>query len=137
MDQHHVSTVFNEGMSFTANIDDHKTRMDTADDAGNNSGPGPKKLMLASLAGCTGIDIVSILNKIKISFSEFSIDTDAMLTNDHPRIYNEVHIIYKIKIAVGDRLKMEKAVKLSEEKYCGVLAMFRSFAKMTSTIIYL
>ena len=133
---HHVSTVFNQGMSFTASIENHTINMDSPEDGSPGTGAGPKKLLLAALAGCTGIDVVSILNKMKVVFSGFSIDTTATLTETHPKIYDHVKITYKIKLAEEDKPKMEKAVKLSEEKYCGVSAMFRAFAKLDVEIIY-
>ena len=135
---HSVSTSFNKNMSFTADINGHEVIMDTtADDGGDNSGPSPKKMMLASLAGCTGIDIVSILNKMKVMYSDFSIGVHAVLTNVHPKIYNYVKITYKIKLAEEDKPKMIKAVNLSTETYCGVFAMFKTFAKMDTEIDYL
>ncbi|CAN5862728.1 OsmC family protein [soil metagenome] len=138
MDTHHISSAFTHGMSFKANINGHSLTTDTTvDGGGNNEGPSPKRLMLASLAGCTGIDVVSILNKMKAPFSDLSIDVNASLTDEHPKIYKEVKITYKIKIGDADRAKMEKAVKLSEEKYCGVSAMFRAFAKVEHEIVYL
>ncbi len=138
MTTHSVSTVFNKNMAFTAKIDGHHFLMDTtADDGGDESGPGPKKLMLASLAGCTGIDIVSILNKMKVTFTDFSIGVHAALSAEHPKIYNHVKITYKIKLSEEDKSKMIKAVSLSTEKYCGVFAMFSSFAKMDTEIDYL
>lgn len=138
MTTHLVSTTFNEGMAFTADISGHKIVMDTtADDGGNDSGASPKRLMLASLAGCTGMDVVSILNKMKVAYSDFSIIVHAALTNEHPKIYNYVKIIYKIKVAEADKPKMVKAVSLSQEKYCGVSAMFRTFAKLDTEIDFL
>lgn len=138
MTTHSVSTVFNDHMAFTANINGHILKMDTtADDGGEDSGPSPKRLMLASLAGCTGIDIVSILNKMKVVFSDFSIDVHAALTSEHPKTYNFVKITYSIKLAEEDKSKMIKAVSLSTEKYCGVFAMFKAFAKMDTEIDYL
>ena len=135
MTTHSVQTTFNEGMAFMADINGHKVLMDTtAEDDGHDSGPSPKRLMLASLAGCTGIDVVSILNKMKVSFSNFSIDVHASLTNEHPKIYNFVKITYKIKLAEEDKTKMAKAVALSQDKYCGVYAMFKAFAKMDTEI---
>ena len=135
---HSVNTVFNEGMSFTADINGHKVRMDTTvDDDGQDSGPSPKRLMLASLAGCTGMDIVSILNKMKVPFSDFSIDLHAGLSNEHPKTYNLVKMRYTIKVAEEDKVKMGKAVALSQEKYCGVSAMFRAFAKLDTEIDFL
>ena len=138
MTTHSVSAAFNKPMAFTANISGHEVLMDTtADDGGEDSGPSPKRLMLASLAGCTGIDIVSILNKMKVAFSDFSIDIDADVREEYPKIYNRVKITYKIKMAVADKPKMEKAITLSQEKYCSVSAMFRSFAKLETEIIIL
>ncbi len=138
MDTHSVSTFFGSGMASTATIGNHQVHMDTtADNGGSDSGPGPKRLMLASLAGCTGIDIVSILNKMKVNFSDLTIDTDATLTETHPKTYNQVKITYKIKLAETDRAKMEKAVSLSEEKYCGVMAMFKAFATVEKEIVWL
>ena len=138
MDTHHISSVFTHGMAFNATINGHTVVTDTTvNDGGNDEGPSPKRLMLVSLAGCTGIDVVSILNKMKTPFSDLSIDITATLTDEHPKIYKEVKMVYKIKIAEADRSKMEKAVKLSEEKYCGVSAMFRKFASVEHEIVYL
>lgn len=134
---HQVTTVFNQGMSFTAQINQHKVIMDSNDNHELEAGPSPKRLMLAAFAGCTGIDVVSILNKMKVNFSDFSIDITATLTEEHPKIYNHVNVTYKIKVDPSDQPKMEKAVNLSQEKYCGVSAMFKAFAKVETEIIYL
>ena len=135
MTTHSVQTTFNDGMAFTSDLNGHKVLMDTtAEDDGHDSGPSPKRLMLASLAGCTGMDVVTILNKMKVSFSNFSIDVHASLTNEFPKIYNYVKITYKIKLAEEDKPKMAKAVALSQDKYCGVSAMFRAFAKIDTEI---
>ncbi|MEP7164035.1 MAG: OsmC family protein [Ferruginibacter sp.] len=136
MDTHNITAVFNQGMSFTSHINGHKLVTDSNSE-GPGEGPSPKRLMLASLAGCTGIDVVSILAKMKVVFSDLSIDISAGLTEEHPQIYKDVKIIYKIKMPPADRPKMEKAVKLSEKKYCGVSAMFRAFSKVSHEIVYL
>lgn len=86
MTTHLVTTVFNDHMAFTAEINGHKVLMDTtAEDGGEDSGPSPKRMMLASLAGCTGIDIVSILNKMKVEFSDLTIAVHAALSTEHPK----------------------------------------------------
>ncbi|MEO5650557.1 MAG: OsmC family protein [Ginsengibacter sp.] len=133
-----INAVFKSGMNFTVDINGHKLEIDT-DEAGggNNTGTRPKVLMLASLAGCTGFDIVSILNKMRVKFSEFSIKVDGHLTEAEPKTYDEVVINYTIKVNKADEFKVEKAVKLSKEKYCGVSKMFESFAKVGFKIIYL
>lgn len=138
MTTHSVSTVFNKNMAFTATINGHDVLMDTtADEGGDDSGPSPKRLMLAALAGCTGMDIVPMLNKMKVPFSNFSIDIDADVREEYPKIYNRVKITYKIKMAEADKPKLEKAIALSKEKYCSVSAMFRAFAELKTEIIIL
>ena len=136
MDTHSITAVFNQGMSFTSHINGHNVVTDSNSE-GVGDGPSPKRLMLAALAGCTGIDVVSILAKMKVVFSDFSIDINAGLSEGQPQIYKDVKVIYRIRIAAADQLKMEKAVKLSEEKYCGVSAMFKAFTKVEHEIVYL
>ena len=137
-DLHSIKTVFNSGMQFSANVGEHEVIMDAGPaDGGNDSGASPKKLMLASLAGCTGIDIVSILNKMKVPFTDFSIKTEGELTEEHPMTYDKVRIVYSIRVAHEHRHKMEKAVNLSKDKYCGVSAMFSAFAKLDWEVKFL
>ncbi len=138
MDTHNISSFFGSGMASTSNIGGHPVVTDTTvEGGGTDTGPSPKRLMLVSLAGCTGIDIVSILTKMKVNFSELSINTEATLSEEHPKTYTHVKLSYKVRLAEADRIKMEKAVALSEDKYCGVMAMFRKFAKMEREIIWL
>ncbi len=136
MDTHFVSTSHLQGMAFNADVNGHLVSMDSADE-GLQTGASPKRLMLASLAGCTGIDVVSILEKMKVVFSELRIDIEATLSEAHPRIYERVIIKYSIKLETADQAKMAKAVKLSQEKYCGVSAMFQAFSKLETEIIYI
>ena len=133
-----VTTVFSKNRTFKSKVTGYEVVMDTsADDGGDDNGASPKQLMLASLAGCTGMDVVSILSKMKVEFTDFSMDVNAELTDEYPRIYNKVKLTYKIKVAEADQSKVEKAVALSEEKYCGVSAMFKAFADLKIEIIYL
>ncbi|MGB4844656.1 MAG: OsmC family protein [Ferruginibacter sp.] len=134
MATHSVTTVFNRNMLFTANVTGFDVLMNDGED---DNGASPKQMMLASLAGCTGMDVVSMLRKMKVDFSDYSMVVDADLTDEHPKIYNKVKLTYKIRLAAEDQLKMEKAVTLSKEKYCGVSAMFTAFAELTTEIIYL
>jgi putative redox protein len=135
MTTHSVKTVHTKNMTFIADIQGHEIIMDTTtDDGGDAGGASPKRLMLASLAGCTGMDVVSILKKMKVHFTDFSIEIEASLTEDHPKIYNRVNLVYKINVAGADKEKVEKAVSLSQDKYCGVSAMFRAFAELETRI---
>ncbi|HMJ48205.1 MAG TPA: OsmC family protein [Ferruginibacter sp.] len=134
---HSVTTIFTKGMAFISHINNHAVAMDTtSDEGGTDSAPSPKRMMLAALAGCTGMDVVSILKKQRVTFSDFTIDIDATIADEHPKIYTRVKISYKIKISPADKSKMEKAIQLSQEKYCSVSAMFRAFATLDTEIIY-
>lgn len=134
---HAIKTTYSGGLSFEASIDQYKFGMDTTSSESIGGGPSPKKLMLAALAGCTGIDVVSILNKMKVEFSDFGVDVEAELTEDHPQIYQKARLIYRIKVSDVDRPKMERAVALSKEKYCGVSAMFSHFATLDFIIQFI
>jgi len=89
------------------------------------------------LAGCTGLDVVSMLNKMRVNFSDLSIKVDGRLTETEPKIYDDVVVHYTIKVEKADEAKVKKAIKLSQEKYCGVTKMFESFAKVSFEINYL
>ncbi len=135
---HEVNTIFTGGMSFDSIIDGHTIHLDTKPaGGGNNEGPSPKPLLLSALAGCTGMDVVSLLNKMRVPFSDFSIQLKANLTEEHPRVYDGAKMVYSIKITETDRDKMEKAVALSKEKYCGVSAMLGKVFKIEFEINYL
>jgi putative redox protein len=138
MASNRIHTLFKGGMNFTAEVNGHKIEIDTEEAAGGkNIGTRPKALMLVSLAGCTGFDVVNILNKMRVNFSDFSVDVEGHLTETEPKIYDAVHLNYSIKVNKEDEEKVLKAVKLSKEKYCGVSKMFESFAKVSFEINYL
>ena len=133
-----ISSVYKGGMAFSTQINGHTVTIDLDKaDGGNDLGTSPKILMLVSLGGCTGVDIVSILNKMKVNFSDFTVNVEAHLTEEHPKIYDDVIVTYSIKVDKANEGQVKKAVDLSQEKYCGVSEMFRAFAKLSSKIIYL
>ncbi|MEO6584514.1 MAG: OsmC family protein [Ferruginibacter sp.] len=136
MDTHEITVSHQQNMVFEADINGNRIVMDSPEDHLQSTGASPKRLMLAALAGCTGVDVVSILQKMKVPFSNLSIDIAATLTNEHPRIYKAVMVTYHITMASDHQNKMEKAVTLSKEKYCGVMAMFAAFSQVTTQIMY-
>ena len=138
MASHHISSHYQGGMAFTTLLNGHSITTDTdIASAGTNKGPSPKALMLLALSGCTGIDVVSILNKMRVQFADLKIDVQADLTDEEAATYHHVKVHYTIKVADTDKAKVEKAIELSQEKYCGVAAMFKKFATLTKEIIYL
>lgn len=138
MGSNNITSAYTGGMAFSTLINGHTVTIDLDKAGGGNDlGTSPKILMLVSLAGCTGVDVVSILNKMKVSFSDLTINVEAHVTEEHPKIYDDVTVIYSIKVDSRNELNVKKAVDLSQEKYCGVSEMFRSFAKLSSKIVYL
>ncbi len=123
------------GMMFETELNGHKLIMDAAEsNGGTNKGPRPKPLMLAALAGCTGMDVVSILQKMRVEVSKFRIWIEALQTEEHPKHYAEIKIIYEFTGKDLPMDKLEKAVNLSEERYCGVNAVYKKAMKVTYEI---
>lgn len=101
---------------------------------GRNKGPAPKGLTLVSLAGCTAMDVISILQKMREPVDSFEVATEAEVAEDHPKKILKILIKY---ILTGQKLSKEKvmrAVELSEENYCGVSATLRPAVKLSSEI---
>ncbi len=106
------------------------------EDGGKDDGYRPKALMLSALAGCSGLDIASLIKKMKLDVADFKIDTIANLTEEHPKYYDKVTIEYHFYGSNLDEKKLKRAVDLSIEKYCGVMEMFRRFAEIEVKIVY-
>lgn len=123
------------GMAFETDINGHKLIMDAAESSGgSNKGPRPKPLMLAALAGCTGMDVVSILAKMRVDVKKFRILVEAQQTEEHPKHYAEIKLIYEFTGKDLPMDKLEKAVSLSEERYCGVNAVYKKAMKVSYEI---
>jgi putative redox protein len=97
---------------------------------GHDTGPRPKALLLTSLTGCAGMDVVSILKKMKVEDYSFEMQAEGESTTEHPVIFHTITLSFKF---VGDDLpqdKIVKAVSLSNDKYCGASEMLRQAAKL-------
>ena len=97
---------------------------------GTDGGPAPMEVFLHSLGGCTGMDVISILRKMKEPVEEFYIEIDAERAPDHPRVYTKVHLKYVFRGNLNPK-KVERAIELSSNKYCSVTAMLRKTAEVT------
>jgi|TARA_B110000259_G_scaffold161846_1_gene186246 putative redox protein len=104
------------------------------DSGGSNQGLSPKALMLSSLGGCTGLDLLSLLKKMRVEIEDFKVIVNGELTEEHPKYYDKVSIDYYFTGTDLNEEKIKKAVSLSEERYCGVIKMFRAFAELTIAI---
>ena len=97
---------------------------------GEDKGPAPMEVFLHSLGGCTGMDVISILTKMKEPVEEFYIEIEAERAPDHPKVYTKVHLKYVFRGNLNPK-KVERAIELSSNKYCSVTAMLRKTAEVT------
>jgi len=119
-------------MAFQMDLDGHKLITDASYEVGGNDlGPRPKKLLLAGLIGCTGIDVVSILKKMKVEPEKFQLEVKAGSSEEHPKVYTNIHLTYRFKGKDLPMDKLERAVQLSQEKYCAVSAMIKKAVPVT------
>ncbi|MBN2173005.1 MAG: OsmC family protein [Bacteroidales bacterium] len=131
-----VNINWTEDMAFEATVNDHKIVIDAvASVGGKDRGPRPKPLTLVSLGGCTGMDVVSILNKMRVNFEAFNLEVEGELTEEHPKYYHTITIKYIFKGKDLPMDKLEKAVNLSQDRYCGVTAMLSKVATVKHRII--
>jgi putative redox protein len=129
--KHILDMSWTDKVAFEGEINGHKILVDANEESGgSNLGVPPKRLMLAALAGCTGIDVIMILKKMKVVPEAFNVIVEADVTEEHPMHYTKMKVVYQFKGKDLPLDKLEKAVKLSEEKYCGVTAVYRKAMDM-------
>lgn len=123
-------------LAFEAEVDGHKLYMDTSTEhGGKNTGPRPKPLMMVALAGCTGMDVAAILSKMREEIEELTVEVEGDVSEDHPKRFEAMKIIYRVKGRNVNRKNVEKAVNLSATKYCGVSANYSKAFPVTHEII--
>jgi putative redox protein len=131
-----IAVSWKNEMAFEAEVNGFKIILDADEKVGGkNAGPRPKPLILASLGGCTAMDVISILKKMRIEPSYFNVEVEGELTETHPKYYHKIHITYTFEGKDIDPEKVEKAVTLSQEQYCGVSAQLRNSAKISHQIV--
>jgi putative redox protein len=120
-----------QGLQFVAKGDSgHAVVFDAhADVGGSDTGPRPGEVLLMSLGTCTGIDVVSILNKMRVSFNSLEVEVKGKNAEEHPKLYTEVWVKFVVKGDVPED-KLKKAIDLSRERYCSVGALFKKAAEM-------
>ncbi len=125
-------------MAFEASLHDntHKIVIDaTAAVGGRNLGPRPKSLLLVSLGGCTAMDVISMLKKMRVTPDYFNVEVEGELTEEHPKYFHTITVNYIFRGKDLPMDKLEKAVNLSQDRYCGVSEMLRKSSKIIHNII--
>ena len=131
-----VTTVWKEKMIFESdNPSGFNFNLGVTEDKNDPYKPlRPKAAMLSALAACSGLDVVSVAEKMKTEFANLKIEVEGELTDEHPKIYHTVTVDYHFYGNALNEKKITKAVNLSIEKYCGVMEMFRQFSKVETKI---
>jgi putative redox protein len=123
-------------LSFEAEVDGHKVYLDTSlEHGGKNLGPRPKLMMLVALAGCTGMDVAAILKKMRMDVESLNVEVEGDVSEEHPKKFEGMKVIYRVKGENISLKNVEKAVNLSAEKYCGVSANYREAFNIEHEII--
>ena len=123
-------------LAFDATADSgHTVRIDTSVEGGGlGSGMNPKKMLLGALSGCSGMDVVDILKKMKVVFTQLEIVAEAEQTEDHPKVFKFINMVYRIDAKPEDMYKIKKAAALSHDKYCGISAMLTKHCAINYSI---
>ena len=133
---HKTTLTWTEDLAFDVELDGHHFMVDADKEfGGKNRGPKPKGLLLSALAGCTGMDVASLLTKMKMPFDSFSLEVEGEVGQEYPKSYTDIVIRYIFRGNELDRAKIEKSVKLSLDKYCGVHAMLTKSANLRHEIV--
>ena len=123
-----TTTIWKGGEAFDSFKENSKIEID------GQGGFNPKALLLSGLAGCSGIDVVEILEKMRVPFADLKIEVETEQTTEPPKVFKDIHINYIITTGEENRGKVKKAIDLSLEKYCGVSAMLKKNSKINYTI---
>lgn len=126
-----------EDVSFIAETESgHAIVVDGAPGAGGrNLGPRPMELVLAGAAACTAFDVVWILKKARQAVSDCTVEADAERATEEPKVFTRIHLIYRVRGKGLQRTQVERAVKLSKEKYCSATAMLAKTAEVSFEIV--
>lgn len=121
-----------EGINFLGKSDSgHWVVLDGPSEfGGSEAGSSPMELVLIALGGCTGMDVASLLDKMRVEYDDLRLEVSAERKDEHPKIFTKIHITYRIGGDVSED-KVEKAIEKSQNKYCSVSDILRNSAELT------
>ncbi len=134
-----ANATWKNDMSFDGTTDGRFTvRMDAGEAVGgHDAGFRPTDLLAIGLAGCTGMDVISILRKKRQDVTGFQVIVNITRAEEHPKVFTQIEIEYVVKGNAIDRTAVERAVELSETKYCPSIAMLGKTAAIRNKITIL
>lgn len=126
---------YSSGMAFKALVNGHELMLDLGEEAGGKDlGPRPKPLLLVSLGGCTAMDVISILKKMRVEPDYFNVKVEGDVTEEHPKHFTKIHLIYEFRGKDLPLDKLQKAIDLSQERYCGISHTLKMAVEITSEL---
>lgn len=113
----------------------HIVQMDSSEQGGGeNLGFRPMEMVAMGVAGCSSMDVMSILKKMKVDFNGYEVEVEVTSATEYPKVFTDMHFTYRVTGHNVDKDLVEKAVDLSETKYCQGIAMMSKSAKISHTI---
>ena len=134
-----ASVIWKGKMGFTGSVDSgFSLPLDTSiESGGEEQGFRPMELLLVGLAGCTSMDVLSILNKKQQQVTGFEVKVNGERATDHPKVFTQIVVEYIVSGIAISSAAVERAVELSETKYCSAYAMLSKAAKIEHKITIL
>jgi putative redox protein len=128
-----ASATLVEGMHFVGNIEGFRWDLDASGDVGRvGAGPQPHRLLLLALAGCTGMDVISILRKKRQQVSSLNVIVQGRRAEQHPKVYTHINVLYRVRGNNVDPQAVERSIELSKTRYCPVIGMLGKVAEVTT-----
>ena len=130
----HAKVVWKNGFAFDGSNDAGLTfRLDSPEAEGGPTGPSPMEILLIGLAGCTAMDVISILKKKRQTVTGFEVHAYGVRADEHPKVYTEITLEYIVRGHQVDPKAVERAIELSETTYCSVSGMLKKAANIKTT----
>lgn len=121
------------GLHFVGGIDGFRVDLDAEESVGGQgAGAQPLRLLLLGMAGCTAMDVISVLRKKRQEVSHLEVEARGTRVDEHPRVYDRIEVVYRVRGREVDSKAVERAIELSETRYCPVIAMIGEVTELTS-----
>ncbi len=128
-----ASATLADGMHFVGNIEGFRWDLDAEEDTGGvGAGPQPPRLLLLAMAGCTAMDVISILRKKRQQVSGLNVVVQGSRAEQHPKVYTQINVLYRVRGNNVDPQAVERAIELSKTRYCPVIGMLGKVAEVTT-----
>ena len=128
-----ASATLVSGMHFVGEVEGFRIDLDAEEDVGGTgAGPQPHMLLLQAMAGCTAMDVISILRKKRQQVSGLNVIVQGRRAEQHPKVYTHINVLYRVRGNNVDPQAVERSIELSKTRYCPVIGMLGKVAEVTT-----